>query len=107
MRKTVLHRKNLIVIFTKGTQIFVYFILANIVNDPQTDTFTQCNFTLDGQPVGNLRHPPEITHDLFYGYLAYTSSKLPQGPHTLVILPYPWGSPRGAVYMNFDYAIYT
>ncbi|KIY46564.1 hypothetical protein FISHEDRAFT_75486 [Fistulina hepatica ATCC 64428] len=47
-----------------GTAIYIYFIIANQVEDATTET--ACNFTLDGTLEGSYEHEPADTTDLYY-----------------------------------------
>lgn len=86
-----------------GVSIWIFFILSNA--NFLVTLNTECNFTLDGQVVGNFYHlPNQSTSALQYNALAFSASGLNNSQHDLVIstndLPY-------AVYINFDYAVYT
>ncbi|KAF9265389.1 hypothetical protein L218DRAFT_170792 [Marasmius fiardii PR-910] len=86
-----------------GTAIWVYFILAN--NLPKATTYTQCNFTLDGEPMGQFIHKPDASKtELDYNAEVFSRTELEPKRHKLEIMT---GNLTREVYMNFDYAKYT
>jgi hypothetical protein len=89
-----------------GTAIYVFFILSNANSHGNgTTTNTQCNFTLDGQPVGTFSHNPDMsTFDLEYNVTVFSQTGLTNTSHQLLVLvnDYP-----NSTFINFDWAIYT
>ncbi|KAF9469397.1 hypothetical protein BDZ94DRAFT_1293776 [Collybia nuda] len=87
----------------KGTAIYVFFILANIV-ERDNPTETECNFTLDGRLVGNFQHTPISTNEFLFDSLVFSQDNLSNVDHRLSILT---SSLDHKVWVNFDYALYT
>ncbi|GLB34615.1 hypothetical protein LshimejAT787_0201800 [Lyophyllum shimeji] len=85
----------------KGTDIYVFFILANNVPNAWTETF--CKFVLDGQAT-DYHHAPSQSTDYQYNALVYSQHNLPNVDHTLLISADGYST---LSFMNFDYAIYT
>lgn len=86
-----------------GTAIYIFFILANIVQQG-LPTETACNFTLDGQPAGGFTHVPTPTNEFLYNSLVFSQRNLPNVDHQLSIST---SDLDRRVWVNFDYAIYT
>ncbi|KAF8077621.1 hypothetical protein FPV67DRAFT_3831 [Lyophyllum atratum] len=86
----------------KGTDIYIFFILANNVPNAFTETF--CNFVLDGQNSGSFHHAPSQSTAYQYNALVYSKQNLPNTDHTLLITADGYNT---LSYVNFDYAIYT
>ncbi|KAG6880238.1 hypothetical protein C0992_003004 [Termitomyces sp. T32_za158] len=87
----------------QGTAVYVYFILANSVNDGVT-TETLCDFLLDGVNAGTFHHIPNSSHAYEFNALAFSKTNLPHNNHTLII------STSGVnrhLFTSFDYANYT
>ncbi|KAG6873790.1 hypothetical protein C0995_011015 [Termitomyces sp. Mi166 len=87
----------------QGTAVYVYFILANFVNDGVT-TETLCNFTLDDGDVVPYHHTPTSSRNYEFNALVFHKDNLPNKNHTLLI------STSGVdrhLFTSFDYADYT
>ncbi|KAH0583495.1 hypothetical protein H2248_009123 [Termitomyces sp. 'cryptogamus'] len=87
----------------QGTAIYVYFILANFVNDGVT-TETLCDFLLDGVNVSRFHHDPTSSREYEFNALAFAKDNLTNNNHTLLI------STSGVnrhLFTSFDYANYT
>ncbi|KAF9457719.1 hypothetical protein BDZ94DRAFT_1175025 [Collybia nuda] len=87
-----------------GTAIYVYFIIANTIQDGGVITLTECNFTLDGQHEGFYRHVRDNTPEMEYNVLVFSQTNLSNTEHALVVSA---GGVNYQVFVNFDYAIYT
>ncbi|KAJ2915242.1 hypothetical protein MD484_g5185, partial [Candolleomyces efflorescens] len=88
----------------EGTAIYVFFILANHVDNPDVPTRTECNFLLNNEAAVRYIHTPDqTTNELVYNAPVYNRTNLPQREHILdiVVEGYDYD-----VYINFDYAIY-
>ncbi|KAF9265390.1 hypothetical protein L218DRAFT_1075961 [Marasmius fiardii PR-910] len=85
-----------------GTAIWVYFILANSI--PNATTYTQCNFILDGDLMGQFVHLPASKWGLDYNAEVFSRTGLEPKMHKLEIMT---GNLTRRAYMNFDYAKYT
>ncbi|KAJ2933747.1 hypothetical protein H1R20_g3392, partial [Candolleomyces eurysporus] len=89
----------------EGTAIYIFFILANGVSNPDVTTLTECKFALDSEPPVRYQHTPNpATSELSYNQLVYNRTNLPQREHVLNIIAEGYAYP---VYINFDYAIYS
>ncbi|KAF8333291.1 hypothetical protein F5887DRAFT_922113 [Amanita rubescens] len=95
-----------ITLYFQGVSIWVFFILANNVNNGTSFLATaQCNFTLDGNDMGTFSHQPNAsTNALQYNASVFSVTNLQNSPHELVISANPNSN---ASYITFDYAIYT
>ncbi|PFH51666.1 hypothetical protein AMATHDRAFT_141958 [Amanita thiersii Skay4041] len=88
-----------------GVAIYVFFILANGGLRNGTTANTECNFTLDGVYARAFTHQPDLTStNLEYDATAFTVTGLSNNTHQLVIST---NDVDHAVFVNFDYAIYT
>ncbi|KAF9469398.1 hypothetical protein BDZ94DRAFT_378833 [Collybia nuda] len=87
----------------KGTAIYIFFILADIV-EQGLQTETACNFTLDGQPAGFFSHTPAPNNEFLYNSLVFSQRDLPNIDHQFRIST---SGLNRRVWVNFDYAIYT
>jgi len=82
-----------------GTAIYVFFILANFNNSLTHNT---ANFTLDNHEPVLFSKYVGMTQ---YNVLVFSHTNLSNTLHTLNITTA--AGPREAIYINFDYAIYT
>lgn len=92
---------------TAGVSLFVFCILANVVQGATTDT--HLTFYIDNQPVGSFNHTPQSSSPTYeYNQMVYSNSSLDNTAHTFVMSNmggYQYGQ-LGSLAM-FDYAIYT
>jgi hypothetical protein len=86
-----------------GTEVSIYFILANLV--PGATTLTECHFTVDGATESPFQHKPDQdSKDILYDQRVFSKTGLANKKHDIKI------STSGlnfGVFLNFDYAIYT
>lgn len=90
-----------------GVGIYIFFILANSKSGTNSSqnaiALTECSFTLDGGVPVRYRHPPDTSSTILYEQPVFSQTNIPNGKHKLNITV----DARTAVYINFDYAIYT
>ena len=87
-----------------GIAIYVFFVLFNNAGSGVT-TMTEVNFTIDGNSPVFFQHIPDTsTNDILFNQLVFHQQGLENVQHTLVIST---SGVDDAVYVNFDYAIYT
>jgi hypothetical protein len=86
-----------------GTDIYVFGIIANLVNTPSGKAYTNVNldFSVDGSSIGSYSHTPTTSTDLQYNVPLLAYHGLTNGPHTLVV------SLQLPSVILFDYAVYT
>ncbi|KAG6885300.1 hypothetical protein C0993_003461 [Termitomyces sp. T159_Od127] len=87
----------------QGTAVYVYFILANSVNDGVT-TETLCDFLLDGKNVSTFHHIPTSSPNFDFNALAFNRTNLTNINHELKILT---SGVNRHLFTSFDYAEYT
>ena len=86
-----------------GSAIYIYIIQSNYPTTTQLVSSTYCNFTIDGELVGNYSHLTDGTLVNQYNVLAYNNTSLQDANHTFMI------ETTGDFYsyLIFDYAVYT
>ena len=90
-----------------GTGVAVYFILspgADILNDSEVITNTECEFKMDGVSMKNYTYNPLPQHEMEYNVEAYKVEGLDNRLHVLQVQT---GKKERQVFMAFDYATYT
>ncbi|KAH8827301.1 hypothetical protein DL96DRAFT_1710436 [Flagelloscypha sp. PMI_526] len=86
-----------------GSAVYLYFILANTV--PFATTETLCNFTIDGDVVGNFHHVPSSSTDLQYDQAVFSKKGLGlKKNHTVQAVI---ANQAQSYWIGFDYAVVT
>lgn len=93
----------MITIFTTGSGLYIFFILANYV--PYATTLTHVNFFLDGVLVSSFLHVPAKSTNYEYNQVVYANDAIPYGQHTMMVAPV--NDSVNNVLILFDYLIYT
>ncbi|KAI1796623.1 hypothetical protein LXA43DRAFT_1057509 [Ganoderma leucocontextum] len=84
-----------------GSAVYVFNIVPNTL--PDTTTFANISFTIDGKYVGSFTRAPDSSSAILYNYLVYRNTTLKNGLHTLVMSA--GGGTKSLVL--FDYLLYT
>lgn len=98
----LMHVMKLMRLFSSGTAVYAFFILANQV--PYATTYTNLSFTLDGDLAGVYSHLPDNTTNYAYNVSGFAKIGLSKSEHTIVISN---ESGTNASLVLFDYLIYT
>ena len=92
-------------ILLSGTAVYVYFIVAES-EQPNTVTFENTTFMIDGQNAGDYFHVPgpSSTESFLYNFTAFATQGLQSTQHTLVMAS---DTSTEGTNILFDYLVYT
>ena len=93
---------DLITLFTIGSGLYIFFILANTVTGARMST--SVNFILDGVPASSFTHNATTSTSYEYNQTVFANSSIPNGLHTMKVEPV---NNSVNVLILFDYLIYT
>ncbi|KAI0651452.1 hypothetical protein C8Q79DRAFT_897976 [Trametes meyenii] len=86
-----------------GVAVYVYCILTGTYSSP--DSYSQLNFVIDGETVGEFMHQPNGDGTYYYNVPVYVNESIPAGTHSLQIVNGQAGGKKSLVLL--DYIVYT
>ena len=88
-----------------GSAVYVFNLIANIIDNGYVTTFTNLTFHIDGDQVGSYTHEPDNSAPAIqYNVCVYQNTTLPHGQHQLEMRS---ASITKDSLILFDYIIYT